>query len=400
MAYYGYIFGNKDDYIHLFEADNIPPGTIENLHIESLSNSESRPVLESLFDLLTDGDILVFPSFEHIGNTMSDVILTIDSLSMMNITINLIDSNDSNFFELMGGSRGTSQNMKSLLSIQTRLMKRRQARGIEKAKEADAALPDWKVNAKKYKGRVGGQIATKLKVAGLRLNGKRPTEIAEIAGISRGSVYNYISSVEATHTTAIAAYKHLCTIPNFELKPCFTYDNVGIFLLDIYMYLMKMPQIKIREKTYKYQNSGYVTTCNQSFLEIVKSGKLNKILNLNTSNCRHFDDANQSLLRLAENVNKIQLNTMFLLYTYTEGDMSELITKDLKDADLIATRIYQLTDRSSSYSNECFRKLFTAIGVTEPLELEKQITWEGLQAFITGGKKDINIATTINHYTD
>ncbi|CAH7375233.1 hypothetical protein VCRA2110O2_30024 [Vibrio crassostreae] len=400
MAYYGYIFGNKDDYIQLFEAENIPPATIENLHIESFSNSESRPVLESLFDLMTDGDILVFPSFEHIGNTMSDVILTIDSLAMMNITINLIDLNDSSFFELMGGSVGISQNMKSLLSIQNRLMKRRQARGIERAKEADAALPDWKVNAKKYKGRVGVQIATKLKVAALRLNGKRPTEIANMVGISRGSVYNYISSVEATHPTAIAAYKYLCNVSNFELKPCFTYHNVGMFLLDIYLHLMNTPQKEIRKKTYEYQKSGYVTTCNQSFLEMVKTGKLNKILNLNASNCRHFYDANLTLLRLTENVNKIQLDTMMLLYTYTDGDMSELITKDLKDSHLIATRIYQLTDRSSSYSNECFRKLFSAIGVTEPSDLEKQITREGLQAFITGGEQDISIATTINHYTD
>ena len=400
MAYYGYIFGNKDDYIQLFEAENIPPATIENLHIESLSNSESRPVLESLFDLMTDGDILVFPSFEHIGNTMSDVILTMDSLAMMNITIKLIDLNDSNFFELMGGSSGLSQNMKSLLSIQARVMKRRQARGIEKAKEADAALPDWQVNAKKYKGRVGGQIATKLKVAALRLNGKRPTEIADMVGISRGSVYNYISSVEGTHPTAIRAYNHLKAIPNFSVMPYFTYHNVGMFLLDIYLHLMKKPQKEIREIIYEFQESGYVTTCNQSFLEMVKSGKLNEILNLNASNCRHFDDANLALLRLSENVNKIQLDTMFLIYTYTDGDMSELITKDLKDAHLIETRIYQLTDRSSSYSNECFRKLFTAIGVTEPSELEKQITWEGLQAFITGGEQDISIATTISHYTD
>lgn len=400
MECYGYIFGDKDDFIQQFEADSIPPATIENLHIESFSNSESRPVLESLFEIMKDGDTLAFPSFEHIGNTMTDVILTIDSLTMMNINVKVLDPNDSLFIERMGGTKGLSENLKSLISIQSRVLKRRQARGIEKAKAADAALPDWQVDAKKYKGRVGGQTATKLKVAALRLNGKRPTEIAEIVGISRGSVYNYISSVEETHPTAIAAYKYLCAIPNFLVKPFFTYHNVGMFLLDIYLYIMKKPQKEIREITDKYRDSGYVTTCNKSFFEMVKSGKLNEVLNLSSSNCRHFKEANFALLRLSENVNKLQLDTMLLIHNYTDGEMSELITKDLKEAHLIATRIYQLTDRSSSYSNECFSKLFTAIGVTDPSELEKQITCEGLQAFITGGNKDLSITTTISHYSE
>ena len=400
MAYYGYIFGNKDDYIQQFEAKDIPPVTIENLHLECLSNSESRPSLESLFEIIQDGDTLVFPSFEHIGNTMSDVILTIDSLTMMNINVKVLDLNDSLFIERMGGSKGLSENLKTLCSIQSRVLKRRQAHGIEKAKEADAALPGWQVDAKKYKGRVGGQTATKLKVAALSLNGKRPTEIAEIMGISRGSVYNYRNSVEKTHPTAITAFKYLSAIPNFELKPCFTYHNVGTFLLDIYLYLMKMSQSEIREKIKIYIDSGYVSPSNQSFLEQVKSGKLNKILKLRTSNCRNFEDANFSFLRLTENVNTLQLDTMFMLYDYTKGEMSELITKDLKEAHLIATRIYHLTDSSSSYSHECFNKLFTAIGITEPSELEKQIAWEGLQVFITGGEQGISIATTISHYTD
>lgn len=400
MKCYGYIFGDEDDLIQQFEADSIPPVTIENLHVESLSNSESRPVLESLFEIMNEGDTLVFPSFEHIGNTMTDVVLTIDSLTMMNINVKVLDPNDSLFIERMGGSKGLSENLKSLMSIQSRVLKRRQAYGIEKAKASDAALPDWQADAKKYKGRVGGQTATKLKVAALRLNGKRPTEIAKIVGISRGSVYNYISSVEETHPTAIAAYKYLCAIPNFQVKPFFTYHNVGIFLLDIYLYLMKKPQKEIREITDKYLETGYVTTCNKAFFEIVKSGKLNEVLNLNSSNCRNFEEANFALLRLSENVNKLQLGTMFHIHNYIDGEMSELITKDLKETHLIATRIYQLTDRSSSYNNECFSKLLTAIGVTEPSDLEKQITWEGLQAFITDGEQDISIATTISHYTD
>lgn len=397
---YGYMFDEKCDFHQQLEASGVSLTQIESLHIERVSDSELRPELESLLETMNDGDTLIFPSFEHVGCTMADVILTVDSLAMMNINVKLLDSNDSKFLDRMGGEKAFAENLKTLLDLQSRVLKTKQSLGIKKAKESDASLPDWQRDKKKYKGRIGAPTSTKLKATALRLNGKTPSEIAKLMGLSRGSVYNYTKSVEQTHPYAVAAYQYLTSIPNYQLKPFFTYHNVCLFLLDIYLYLMEKPQFEIRKLTEMYVNSGLETTCNTAFLDMVKNGKLNETLNLKSSNCRHFEDSNLALERLSDAVVRLELDTMFMVYDHTNGDMSELISGDIEKLDLIAIRINHLTNRDYSYTQTCLLKLLSKIGNSEPSEREIQKTWEALQSFIPGGDQRICIGTTIAHYTD
>jgi hypothetical protein len=254
MASYAYFFGDDQSEFEGFKGTALAKTPKENIFIEDPNNDETRPELEKLSQSISDGDKLSIPSLKHIGSTMNDVVLSLKSFSMLNITLNIDDNVDSKLIESMGGLNHAASVIKGVFSLQQRVVRGRRKEGIRKAIAADAQLHPWEADKKKYRGKIGNNEDIKLKTKGLRMRGHTPTEIGKMIGVSRGSVYNYIHEMDSKHPCAIAAYQYLLGIEGFKILPSTTYKSVIEIVIDVISHLATDSQKAVRESVANFKN--------------------------------------------------------------------------------------------------------------------------------------------------
>ncbi|MDH1472634.1 hypothetical protein [Shewanella sp. GD03713] len=275
MDCYAYFFGNDQSKFEEFKKAFLAGTPEQNIFIEELSDDESRPKLELLAQSMSSGDKLSIESLEHIGSTMNDVILSLESFSLIGISLHIHDNEDSKFIDSIGGLNLAPSIIKSVFSLQQRVVRARRHEGIRKAMEADSKLYPWEAEKKKYRGKVGNSEDVKLKAKGLQMRGHNPTQISELLSISRGSVYNYIREMDEKQPCAITAYKYLLEIDGFKLLPHTTYKSVVEIVVDVISYLASDSQKTVRDS---------VSTFTKLNPEIATIGHLNSWLNTNDIN--------------------------------------------------------------------------------------------------------------------
>ncbi|EPR7484119.1 helix-turn-helix domain-containing protein [Vibrio alginolyticus] len=262
MASYAYFFGGNSSKIVEFKETALAGMPEENIFIEDPNDDESRPKLELLAQSISNGDVLSIPSLEHIGTTMNEVIHSLESFSILNITLDIYHEEDKKLVESLGGLHVAASAIKGVFSLQQRVLRTRRREGIKKAIEADSKLLPWQADKKKYRGKVGYCEDKKLKVKGLHMRGHTPTQISKRVGVSRGSVYNFIREMEERHPCAISAYQYLLGCVGFKMLPNTTYNTVVEVVIDVICYLATDSQKAVRESVTNFKS------CNPDITEI------------------------------------------------------------------------------------------------------------------------------------
>jgi len=147
--------------------------------------STDRPKLTELFDQLRAGDTLVVWRLDRLGRSLPHLIETIRDLEARGVGFKSVQEN---IDTTTPGGRLVFHVFGALASFELELVRERTMAGLVAARA---------------RGRLGGRpsvmSAAKLKQARRMINDKTPlTEVSQVLGVSRSTLYRHIVQVEGT----------------------------------------------------------------------------------------------------------------------------------------------------------------------------------------------------------
>lgn len=153
----------------------------EKLFSERVSSVAKRDQLEAAIDFAREGDVLVVTKLDRLARSMVDLLAITQRLERKGVGLQILNMN-------LDTSTPTGKLMLNMLGsiaqFERELMLERQREGIAKAK-ADG----------KYKGRAPTARSRTEEILDLKRQGKSVDEIAELAEVSRRSVYRILAQV-------------------------------------------------------------------------------------------------------------------------------------------------------------------------------------------------------------
>ncbi|WP_432782919.1 recombinase family protein [Vibrio parahaemolyticus] len=401
MASYAYFFGDDQSNLEEFKVAVLARTPEENIFIEDQNDDETRPKLDMLAQSMVDGDTLLIPSLKHIGTTMNDVVLSLESFSMLNITLNIDDTEDSKLIESMGGLNKAASVIKGVFSLQQRVVRERRKEGIRKAIAADAKLHPWEADKKKYRGKVGNSERIKLRVKGLRMRGHTPTEISKLVGVSRGSVYNYIREMDQKHPCAIAAYQYLLGIEGFRILPSTTYKSVVEIVIDVISYLATDSQKAVRESVANFTSNHPEITEISQLKDWLTTNDIEDFISLSGSKISSTLKSYCTSL-VNELVNESMDDTRSLLANLSTNESSHLrfFIRTLPDfGEKGLERLTGLVDNSRQFKEQGIDLLIQQSGLEDHPDARLLKMDTSMQSLISPGLHD-SWELTICHFVD
>jgi DNA invertase Pin-like site-specific DNA recombinase len=163
-------------------------GSVERLFSDKASGSnKERPALQEMLRYIRQGDEVVVASIDRLARSLGDLEGIITSINAQGASVSFI-------YEKLTFSADKDdalatlqlQMMGAFAQFERKLILKRQAEGIAKAKEADKGKP---VEQRKFRGRKAS--INPAEVVRLRSEGLGASEIAKALGISRASVYRF-----------------------------------------------------------------------------------------------------------------------------------------------------------------------------------------------------------------
>jgi DNA invertase Pin-like site-specific DNA recombinase len=152
---------------------------VEKIFSEQVSFVADRPELESALDFCREGDVLVVTKLDRLARSIHDLWKIVDRLEGKKVELRILDLN-------LDTSTPTGRLMLSMMGalaqFEREMLLERQREGIARAKAEG-----------KFKGRVPTARAKQSEIQKLAVTGMKPTQIAESLGVSRASVYRYLS---------------------------------------------------------------------------------------------------------------------------------------------------------------------------------------------------------------
>ena len=381
MAKYGYIFGSAEEHLHLFEGKPFSPGIIKNITIEDTSDLK-QPKFDLLIQALEHNDELVVPSIEHIGHTMKEVILSLDSLALAKVKLTIINPTDRALLKNLGSLSAASKKMTSFVELQTRVLKNKKMAGIKRAKEADAALKDWHYDQRKYKGRIGADDRTKLKITGMNISGMGPTEITENektenrvtkhGKISRGTVYNYIKETSEKFPVEVAIFKYLNKVENFKILPFTTYTNLPNLIIDLYVKLAKKDQKEIRESVFIFNKTHPEVQSLTDLKALLTKERLSETLPLSNLDKEEAGKLNQYVGDLIEIFSKLNIEEPSQISVKIADKTGLTMQQAIKNAVHFGEegfqRLLEILGKNKDYKNESMQRLMKQMGLSAKSE--------------------------------
>ena len=368
MASYGYVMkmNGNDEIVKVFKEEKYSAGFIRKITYESLENSGVRPELDSLLQTLTAGDELVTPALDHLGSTMNELILTIESCVNGKIKVILLNSKDRALVKNLGGITKISKTLKLFVSLQYNILKRGRLEGIKRAKKEDAKLSCYQYRDKKYKGRVGATDHVKLKIAGELILGKSPTDLATKHSISRGSVYNYYAFATKKHPSEVIALKKLSEIEGFEKVPNTTYSDFALVIVDAYMSLITNNQKEIREATEFFKESNPELTTAVDLQRWLMSNKLSEYLKVKIEDSSKIEGLNVFIHRYLTNLITMKVNSLYRLMEHVSTQNNAKLKETQKGENydlLVHKRLFNIMAQGDEYQAKGIEKLSKKVGL-------------------------------------
>jgi DNA invertase Pin-like site-specific DNA recombinase len=150
----------------------------EEVFEEQVSSVQRREELEKVLRFIRKGDTLVITKLDRLARSVPDLVKITERLEEKGASLRILNMNlDTNtptgrlMLNLVG----------SIAQFEREIMLERQREGISKAKSEG-----------KYKGRAPTARAKADQVLALRKQGKGASDIAELTGVSRASVYRVL----------------------------------------------------------------------------------------------------------------------------------------------------------------------------------------------------------------
>lgn len=163
-------------------------GSVDRLFSDKASGgTKERPALQEMLSYIRQGDEVVVASIDRLARSLGDLEALITSINTKGASVSFL-------FERLTFSADKDdafatlqlQMMGAFAQFERKIILRRQAEGIAKAKEADRGKP---VEQRKFRGRKAS--INPAEVVRLRSEGLGASEIAKALGISRASVYRF-----------------------------------------------------------------------------------------------------------------------------------------------------------------------------------------------------------------
>lgn len=152
---------------------------VEKIFSEQVSSVADRPALESALDFCREGDVLVVTKLDRLARSIHDLWKIVNRLESKKVELRILDLN-------LDTSTPTGRLMLSMMGALAQFelenLLLRQREGILRAKAEG-----------KFKGRVPTARSKQSEIQKLAVTGMKPTQIAESLGVSRASVYRYLS---------------------------------------------------------------------------------------------------------------------------------------------------------------------------------------------------------------
>lgn len=143
----------------------------------------AREQLDHALAYVREGDVFVVTKLDRLARSVAHLMKIVDALTEKGVSLRILD---------LGVDTGTSTGkliltvLGGIAEFERSIMLERQREGIQRAKSEG-----------KYKGRKATARAKANEVLELLKSGKGPTEVAEVAGISRRSVYRILADSAA-----------------------------------------------------------------------------------------------------------------------------------------------------------------------------------------------------------
>ena len=153
---------------------------VEKIFSEQVSSVGDRPELKSALEFCREGDVLVVTKLDRLARSIHDLWKIVDRLESKKVELRILDLN-------LDTSTPTGRLMLSMMGalaqFEREMLLERQREGIARAKEEG-----------KFKGRKPTAREKQPEIQRMRAEGMKPDAIASKLGISRMSVYRYLSS--------------------------------------------------------------------------------------------------------------------------------------------------------------------------------------------------------------
>lgn len=146
----------------------------------------NRPELLSCIEFCREGDVLYVHSFDRLARSLKDLMNIINTLTQKRVTIRFVKEN----LSFSGEADNPTNNL--MLGLLGSIYEYERSLIVQRVREGVAIAHA----AGKYKNVGRKPTLSKETIAEMRTKhaaGQRPTELAKIYGISRATVYNYLS---------------------------------------------------------------------------------------------------------------------------------------------------------------------------------------------------------------
>jgi DNA invertase Pin-like site-specific DNA recombinase len=151
---------------------------VEKVFSEQVSSVGDRPELKNALEFCREGDVLIVTKLDRLARSIHDLWRIVDQLESKKVELRILDLDTST-----PTGRLMLSMMGALAQFEREMLLERQREGIARAKAEG-----------KFKGRVPIARAKQSEIRKLVTEGVKPTKVAEQLGISRASVYRYLSS--------------------------------------------------------------------------------------------------------------------------------------------------------------------------------------------------------------
>lgn len=354
----------------------------------------NRPQFNLLLDHLSDNDVLIVPSLEKLGSSISDVANNLLSLSISNVRIKFIERSDQSLLDKFEGSIGLSNYLLEFLQIEQRILASRRKAGIESAKLNDSKLSPWEFDKRKYKGRKPLSLNKRKLLLHHLLMKRSIVSIARDLEISRGTVYNYQEKVFDEYSDEVFIARNIMANKNFEILPSTKYETLNELLLDLYYYHNNLCKREIMNSIKVYQHLMTDELDLLTFSSLVVSG----IYDYNSQ--YHYTNESKSMINaLASKALEHGITSCTEFFSHFRQQYNR--ESELIDSRMIS-RIKTLDPMVSGVEKQPFNTCLNSLGFSEIRTVKKEIYYDNLNMIILGpnaGNYDLN-ATLDNLYDE
>lgn len=354
----------------------------------------NRPQFNLLLDRLSDNDVLIIPSLEKLGSSISDVSNNLLSLSICNVRIQFIDKSDQSLLDKFDGTIGLANHLLEFLQIERRISASRRKAGIESAKLNDSKLSPWEFDKRKYKGRKPLSRKKRKLILHHLLMKRSIVSIARDLGISRGTVYNYQESVFDEYSDEVFIARNIMANKNFEILPSTKYETLNELLLDLYYYHNNLCKREIMNSIKAYRHLMTDELDLLTFSGLLVSGLYDY------NNQYHYSNESKSMINaLASKALEHEITScagFFKHFNQLYSTQTQLI-----DSRTIR-RIKTLDPMVSGVEKQPFTACLNSLGFSEIDTVKKEIYYDNLNMIILGANVshyDLN-ATLDNLYDE